>query len=72
MRYKGFNTRAQHYVTIDGVDLGDTVDQYSSTSTYTTVTLGRVVFSSAGTHKIRLTTRGHNDAINAIQPPVTN
>lgn len=58
IRYKGFNSRGQHYVMLDGKQMGDTIDQYSLTASYRTVDLGLVVFPTATSHNIRLVTNG--------------
>ena len=42
--------------------VGGTVDQYATTSTYPTATLGNVTFGTAGTHTIVLTVTGKNSA----------
>jgi hypothetical protein len=62
--YKHNTARGQHTVTIDGTQVGGTVDEYSSTSGYTTVTLGNVTLA-AGTHAIRLTITGKNGSSSA-------
>jgi hypothetical protein len=59
-RYKGYTSRGKHTVKVDGAQVGSTIDQYSSASTYPTVTLGNVTFSAGGTHTIRLTVSGQN------------
>jgi hypothetical protein len=60
--YKFNNNRGQHTVQVDGVQVGGTVDQFNSTAGFTTVTLGNVTFTSAGTHTIRLTVTGKTAA----------
>jgi hypothetical protein len=59
-KYKTNTTRGQHTVSIDGVQIGGTIDQYSATVTYPTVTLGTVTFSTAGTHTVHLQVTGKN------------
>jgi hypothetical protein len=59
LTYKKNTARGQHTVKVDGIQVGGTVDEYSSTSGYTTVTLGNVTIGS-GTHAIRLTITGKN------------
>src|SRR5437016_4993989 len=49
-RYKTNTTRGQHTVQIDGTQLGGTVDQYASSSVYTSTILGNVTFAATGTH----------------------
>ncbi len=58
-RYKTNTTRGQHTVKIDGVQVGGTVDQYATTSAYTTVTLGDVTLAAGG-HTVVLTVTGKN------------
>jgi hypothetical protein len=60
LRYKTNTTRGQHTVKIDGVQVGGTIDQYATTSAYTTVTLGNATFSTATTHTIVLAVTGKN------------
>jgi cyclophilin family peptidyl-prolyl cis-trans isomerase len=62
LRYKNNTTRGQHMVTIDGTQVGGTVDQYAKTSTYVSATLGNVTFSSAGPHSIVMAVTGKNSA----------
>jgi hypothetical protein len=61
-RYKTNTSRGQHTVTIDGTQLGGTIDQYATTSTYPTATLGNVSFAATGTHTIVLTVTGKDAA----------
>jgi hypothetical protein len=61
LRYKENTTRAQHNVKVDGIQVGGTIDQYSTTAGYVTVTLGNVVLAT-GTHSIVLTVTGKNSA----------
>jgi hypothetical protein len=58
LRYKTNTTRGEHTVKIDGTPIGGTINQYSATAGYTTVTLGNVTFSSAATHTIAMTVTG--------------
>lgn len=62
LRYKSDPTRGQHKVTVDGAQVGGTIDQYTAGNTYPTATIGPVMFTSAGTHTIRLTVTGKNSA----------
>jgi polygalacturonase len=62
MEYKGNNSRGTLQLSVDGANLGSTVDEYSSAQVYPTVTFGNVTFSSTGTHTIRLTVTGKNSA----------
>jgi polygalacturonase len=61
-RYKTNTTRGQHNVVIDGTQIGGTIDQYATTSTYPTATLGNVTFATTGTHTIVLTVTGKDSA----------
>jgi hypothetical protein len=61
-RYKQNASRGQHVITIDGVQVGGTIDEYASTSGYTTVTVGNVSFASAGSHLMRLMVTGKNSS----------
>ncbi|HTB81722.1 MAG TPA: glycoside hydrolase family 2 TIM barrel-domain containing protein [Opitutaceae bacterium] len=62
LRYKSNTTRGQHTVKVDGVQVGGTIDQYATTSAYTTATLGNVTFGSTATHTIVMTVTGKNSA----------
>ncbi|HTB80225.1 MAG TPA: chitobiase/beta-hexosaminidase C-terminal domain-containing protein [Opitutaceae bacterium] len=62
LRYWGNVTRGQHTVKIDGNLLGGTIDQYATSKTYVTVTLGNVTFTSPGTHTIAMTVTGKRSA----------
>jgi hypothetical protein len=61
LRYKTNTTRGQHNVKIDGIQVGGTVDQYATSSSYITATLGPVTLA-AGTHTIVLNVTGKNAA----------
>jgi alpha-galactosidase len=61
-RYKTNTSRCQHNVVIDGSQVGGTIDQYATTSTYPTAILGTVTFDSAATHTIVLTVTGKDSA----------
>jgi hypothetical protein len=61
LRYKTNTTRGQHTLKIDGVQVGGTIDQYATTSVYTTATLGNATLT-AGPHTIVLTVTGKNSA----------
>jgi hypothetical protein len=58
-RYKRNTARGQHTLTVDGTQVGGTIDEYG-TNGYVEVTVGNVTFASAGTHTIRLTVTGRN------------
>ena len=45
-------------MSVDGISVGDVLDQYAGSTTFETVELGSVAFPSAGTHTIRLTVTG--------------
>jgi hypothetical protein len=60
--YRTGSNHGTHSVKMDGNTVGGTIDQYASTATYQTVTVGNVVFSSTGSHTVRLTTNGKNSA----------
>ncbi|HTB80804.1 MAG TPA: chitobiase/beta-hexosaminidase C-terminal domain-containing protein [Opitutaceae bacterium] len=62
MEWKGNTTRGILQLSVDGTNVGGTVDQYSAAQSYPTSTFGNVTFSSAGTHTIRLTVTGKNSA----------
>ena len=62
MRYKGHSNRGQLTLRVDGTQVGTTLDQYASPSTYPERTFGTVTFGSAATHKLRLTVTGKNSA----------
>ncbi len=64
MEWKGNNTRGILQLSVDGTNLGPTLDQYSSGQTYPTTTFGNVTFSAAGTHTVRLTVTGKNSKSN--------
>ncbi len=60
MEWKGNNNRGILQLSVDGTNLGSTLDQYASGQTYPTTTFGNVTFSTAGTHDVRLTVTGKN------------
>lgn len=60
MSYKTNNNRGILSLKVDGTQIGGTLDQFGSPSTYPTNTFGNVTFASAGTHVIRLTVTGKN------------
>ncbi len=66
LRYKTNKTRGQHTLSIDGTQVGSTLDQYATTQAYVTKTFGNVTFASAGTHNIVLTVTGKNSAATAF------
>ncbi len=60
MEWKGNNTRGTLQLSVDGANLGSTLDQYSAAQSYPTTTFGTVTFGSAGTHTVKLTVTGKN------------
>jgi hypothetical protein len=62
LTYKTNNNRGTMTTKVDGTTVGGTVDQYASSASYPTATLGTVTFSSTGNHALRLTVAGKNSA----------
>ena len=60
MEWKGNTSRGILQLSVDGTNLGSTLDQYSAKQSYPTTTFGNVTFSSTGTHTIVLTVTGKN------------
>jgi Chitobiase/beta-hexosaminidase C-terminal domain/Right handed beta helix region len=60
LAYKGFSNRGIVQVSIDGADVGGTVDEYSAASSYPAAKVGPVAFATTGAHTIRLTVTGKN------------
>lgn len=59
--YRSNPTRAQDDITLDGVKIGSTIDQYApSPSLYPDVMVATVNFPADGAHTIRLTATGKN------------
>ncbi|HTQ29867.1 MAG TPA: carbohydrate-binding domain-containing protein, partial [Opitutaceae bacterium] len=67
MEWKGNNTRGILQLSVDGANLGPTLDQYASGQTYPTTTFGNVTFASAGNHDVRLTVTGKNSKSSSYQ-----
>ncbi|HTB81561.1 MAG TPA: carbohydrate-binding protein, partial [Opitutaceae bacterium] len=67
MEWKGNNSRGILQLSIDGTNVGPTLDQYSSGQTYPTTTFGTVTFSATGTHTLKLTVTGKNSASSNYQ-----
>jgi hypothetical protein len=67
MEWKGNTTRGILQLSVDGTNLGGTLDQYSAAESYPTTTFGNVTFGSAGTHTIRLTVTGKSSASSSYQ-----
>ncbi len=66
LRYKTNKTRGQHTVSIDGMAVGGTLDQYATTQAYLTATLGNVTLSTSGAHTIVMAVTGKNSAATAF------
>ncbi len=60
MEYKGLTSRGILQLSVDGSNVGGTLDEYASGQTYPTTTFGTVTFGSTGTHTIKLTVTGKN------------
>ncbi len=58
-RFKRNTARGQHTLTVDGTQVGGTIDEYG-TQAYTEVVVGTQSFATAGTHTSRLTVTGRN------------
>jgi len=67
MEWKGNAGRGILQLSIDGNNLGPTLDQYSAGQTYPTTNFGTVTFNSAGTHSVKLTVTGKNSASSGEQ-----
>ncbi len=66
LRYKTNVTRGQHTLTVDGIAVGGTLDQYSKTQAYLTANLGTVTLPTTGNHTIVMTVTGKNSAATAF------
>jgi hypothetical protein len=66
IQWKGNTTRGIAAVRVDDDELGQPLDQYSADQSYPTTSIGRVRFSAAGTHQIRLQVVGQNAASSAF------
>lgn len=60
MEWKGNTSRGILKLSLDGAQIGGTLDQYSATQTYPTTTFGPITLATSGTHTIRLTVTGKN------------
>ncbi len=67
MEWKGNTSRGILQLSVDGKNVGGTLDQYSTAQSYPTTTFGTVTFASAGTHTIKLTVTGKNSSSSAYQ-----
>jgi hypothetical protein len=65
-QYKQNTSRGQHNLTIDGTQVGGTIDEYATTAGYVQVIVGNVTFSAAGTHNLRLNVTGKNASSSAF------
>jgi hypothetical protein len=65
MRYKGHPNRGILQARVNGTNVGGTLDQYATTSTYPEHTFGAVTVASTGNVVIRLTVTGRNAAAGA-------
>jgi hypothetical protein len=59
---KNFNIRGVWQASVDGVNVGTPVDEYSPGEKYADNDVGTVRFNSAGQHKIKFTVTGRNPA----------
>ncbi len=67
MEWKGNTSRGTLQLSVDGANVGSTLDQYSAAQSYPTTPFGNVTFSSTGTHDVRLTVTGKNASSTAYQ-----
>jgi len=62
LAYKTNANRGRATFKVDGTTVGGTLDQYTSSSSYPTATIGTVTFASAGDHTFRLTVASKNSS----------
>jgi hypothetical protein len=62
LTWKGNGNRGVATLRVDGVVVGDLIDQYSDDQSYPSATVGKVTFASAGSHVVRLQVSGQNPA----------
>ncbi|HTB79391.1 MAG TPA: chitobiase/beta-hexosaminidase C-terminal domain-containing protein [Opitutaceae bacterium] len=67
MKWKGNTSRGILQLSVDGTNVGPTLDQYSAAQSYPTTTFGPVTFSATGTHTIKLTVTGKNGSSSNYQ-----
>ncbi|HTB80353.1 MAG TPA: chitobiase/beta-hexosaminidase C-terminal domain-containing protein [Opitutaceae bacterium] len=67
MEWKGNTSRGILQLSVDGKNVGGTLDQYSAAQSYPTTSFGTVTFASAGTHTIKLTVTGKNSSSSDYQ-----
>ncbi len=60
LKYKAHPNRGILSLKVDGTTVGSTLEQYSATVAYPERDFGRVTFSAAGNHVVRLTVTGKN------------
>jgi poly(beta-D-mannuronate) lyase len=60
LRWKGNANRGVATVRVDGVALGEPLDQFSADQSYPTSAMGAVTFAAAGTHLVRLQVTAQN------------
>jgi uncharacterized repeat protein (TIGR03806 family) len=65
MAYKAHPNRGILSLKVDGVQLGATLDEYATTTTYKETSFGNVTFATSASHIIRLTVTGKNAAAGA-------
>jgi len=65
MSYKIHPNRGILKFTMDGTQVGGTLDQYSATVAYPETTFGNVTFATTGNHIVRLTVTGKNASAGA-------
>lgn len=65
LTYKANTSRGQLAFSVDGATVGPIVDEYASTVSWPTATIGTVTFAITGTHKLRLTVVGKNASSSA-------
>ncbi len=58
LRYKRYSQRGQLQARVDGVAVGQTLDQYSPSISYAEANLGSVTFGAAGPHVFQLAVTG--------------
>jgi cytochrome c peroxidase len=62
LAYKSNNNRGIATFQVNGAAVGGTLDQYASSSSYPTVTIGTVTFATTGNHTFRMTVSGKASA----------
>src|SRR5579871_1926051 len=67
MEWKSNTSRGILQLSVDGTNLGGTLDQYANPTVYPTTTFGTVSFGSTGKHTIMLTVTGKNPSSSNYQ-----